>query len=75
MVELYVILALGVIAGFELVLLCTAKKRFIRRHVVDIEDVNPETDTMQARALQLSNELSRYIEIKDKKIKLRVYKD
>lgn len=75
MVELYIIFGLAALAVVETILLCTSKKRFVKKHVVEVEDINPETDTIQARALQLSNELSKYIEIKDNKIKLKVYKD
>lgn len=75
MMELYVILGLAIVTVVEFILLRTAKKRFIKKHVVVIEDDKPATDTIQARALQLSNELSKYAETEDNKIKLKVYKD
>lgn len=75
MVLTYIALGLFAVAAIELILLITAKKRFIKKHVVTIEDNIPATDTVQARALQLSNELSNFIHTQDGKLFLKLFKD
>lgn len=75
MTLVYITLGLFAVAAIELVLLITAKKRFIKKHVVTIEDIIPATDTIQARALQISNEIAKYVHTQDGKLILKLFKD